>query len=454
MPTRRQMRVGHLLQQEISDIIRTAVRDPDLGFVTITEVEVSGDLARARVHVGVMGEDSDVRNTMKALGRARGLVRSELAQRVHLKRIPSLVFELDETAREAQRIESLINQFESEQAQLGRPSGENDQQLPAADYQLVIAQIAELLNARRPTVILIHHHPDGDAVGSGLALSLALEQSGQFVPVLCADPVPARYHFLPETDRVTSVVPDDFDVAVVLDAGDCQQLGELAGIVEQASVVVWIDHHRTNQGGGDVDYLDTGAAATALQVYRVISALGAQIDERIATCLYCGLATDTGFFTYENTSADVLIAAGELVQAGADPWGIATEVQNRIGPAAARLRGRALACLATAANGRIVHAALTPRDFTVAGASQEDTEGIIDLLKLVADSGVQVLFKAISHNHWRVSLRSSAVDVAAIAEAFGGGGHVPAAGCSVPGALPEVRAKVIQAIEDALDRKR
>ena len=456
MPTRRQLRVNHLLQQEISEIVRSELYDTDIGFATITGVEVSPDLQHARVYVSVMGEDSEVRSSMAALGRTRGIVRAQLAQRLHLKHTPELTFERDETARGAQQIESLIAEFQPTDEAIGEDAqaAETEDDSPARDYGATVARIAELLKRQLPTVILIHYDPDGDAIGSGLALSLALEQLGQVVPVLCADPVPARYRFLPGAGRVTSALPGHYEVAILVDAGDHSQLGQLAGSTEQASTVVWIDHHQTNRGGADIDYLDASAAATALQVFRVIKALDIPVTKDIATCLYCGLATDTGFFTFENTSAEALTTAGALVAAGADPFRIATEVQERIRMSAARLRGRALASLATAADGHIVYAILTPGDFATARADREDTENIIDLLKLVAGGQVQVLFKAISHNLWRVSLRSAVIDVAAIAKQFDGGGHVPAAGCLIAGPLPQVRAAVIRAISDVLEPKR
>jgi len=284
-------------------------------------------------------------------------------------------------------------------------------------------------------------------------LSLALARLGQSVPVLCADPVPPSYAFLPTIERVTSVVPAQLDLAIVLDAGSRSQLGALAPALGNAATVVWIDHHPTNPGGGDLDYLDPSAAATALQVYRVIEALGVAVEADIATCLYCGIATDTGFFTFQNTSPEALAAAAELAAAGADPFFIATESRGRIQPAAARLRGRALANLQMLAAGRIILAALTPGDFAAAGAGLEDTENIIDLLKPVAGGEVQVLMKAADPGPWRVSLRSSTLDVAAIAQQFGGGGHVAAAGCSLTGSLPEVRARILKALMAALDQR-
>ncbi|MCK4323796.1 MAG: 30S ribosome-binding factor RbfA, partial [Armatimonadetes bacterium] len=162
MPTRRQLRVNNLLQEEISQIIRTEIHDPDIGFVTITGVEIAADLRQACVYTSVLGDEKEVRDTMAALARSSPAIRRELGNRIRLKYIPELAFELDETARHAQRIETLISKFESELQQ------------PDHDFAPTVAQIAQLLTQQRPTAIFIHSHPDGDALGSGLALSLAL----------------------------------------------------------------------------------------------------------------------------------------------------------------------------------------------------------------------------------------------------------------------------------------
>ncbi len=455
MPTRRQLRINNLLQEEISRIIRTEVRDPDIGFTTITGVEVSADLQQAYVYTSVMGEEAQVRATMVALTRARRMIRSELGDRIQLKYIPELIFELDETARRAQRIEALISKFESEVEQEDTtPSNEEGYgDSVGGDFSATIAQIGQLFKEGHPTAIFIHHNPDGDALGSGLALSLALQQLEQTVPVVCADAVPHRYEFLPATDRISSDVPEYFELAVVLDAADRPQLGNIADELQRAETIVWIDHHHTSQGGGDIDYLDRTAAATALLIRRVINALGLEITTDIATCLYTALATDTGFFTFENTSVQALEVAAALVKAGADPQAIAAAARDQHQLPALRLQGRALTSIASAAGGRIIYAALTPGDFAAAQADPEDTEGIIDLLRTAAGGEVQVLFKAVSHNHWRVSLRSSVIDVATIAQDFGGGGHTAAAGCSMSGSLPEVRARMMKTITSVLDRE-
>jgi len=447
--------VNNLLQEEISRIIRTKLHDPDIGFVTITEVEVTGDLREARVYASVLGDEKEVHDTMAALSHASSAIRSELGNHIRLKYIPKLAFELDETARHAQRIETLISKFESKLEQTGQTVDAEEAEGPLADQDFapVIDQIAQLLAKQQPTAIFIHCHPDGDALGSGLALSLALQQQEQFVPVVCADLLPARYQFLPATDRLTTQIPADFEVALVLDAADSQQLGAVAEAVDQAQTVIWIDHHRTNQGGADIDYLDPRAPATTLQVRPIIEAIGAAITTDMAICLYTGLATDTGFFTFENTTAQALEAGAQLIREGADPHGIAQAVSKQHKLPALRLQGQALTSLDSAADGRIVYTELTPADFSLARAESEDTEGIIDLLKTVSGSEVQVLFKATSHNCWRISLRSSLIDVTAIARKFGGGGHTAAAGCTMTGSLPEVRARMLKIVASALDER-
>jgi len=454
MPTQRQLRVNNLLQEEISGILRTEIHDPDIGFVTITGVEVTADLREARVYASVLGDEDEVHQTMAALHRARTSIRSALGDCIQLKYLPELTFELDDTARHAQRIEALISKFEREVEQTAGPSLQSIAEEAERNFGATVRQIAQLLTQGRPTAIFIHRDPDGDALGSGLALSLALQQLAQSVPVVCPDPVPSRYQFLPATDRVTNEVPQRFEVAVILDAGDRSQLGELASAAEQAEVVVWIDHHQTNQGGADIDYLDPTAAATALLLRPLIDTMGATVTPDIATCLYTAVATDTGFFTFENSCAGALAAAAELVQNGADPHGIATAARKQYRMAVLRLRGRVLTSLSTYEAGRIACAELTPGDFAIAGAEPEDTEGIIELLKTLTGSQVQVLLKAVSHDRWRVSLRSPVIDVAALAAQFGGGGHRAAAGCTMIGALPEVRARLLKAVASMLLEER
>lgn len=322
---------------------------------------------------------------------------------------------------------------------------------PQADCVEVIAQIADCIKSASSIAILSHQRPDGDAIGSSLGLGLAISKLGKQVQIACPDPVPHKYRFLPGAEQVVTELAQAPQVAVVVDTDGWQRLGKLQGIARSAETTVLIDHHSTNPGGADLDYLDSSAAAAAAQVYYLLTPLGVELDAPIATCLYCGLGADTGFFTFQNTSAPALEVAAELVAAGADPYQIAQQASVQLSAAAAILRGRALSSIQTAADSRIVYATLTPDDFVTAGAQSEDTEGVVDLLKSVGGAEVAVLFKADTHHRWQISLRARGVDVATVAAQFGGGGHSVAAGLEMAGSLPTVRAKVIKAIQQALN---
>ncbi len=326
----------------------------------------------------------------------------------------------------------------------------NEQTQRQTDYAQVLVRIAECIKQATSIAILSHQRPDGDAIGSSLGLGLGVGKLGKQVHIACPDPVPDKYRFLPGAEQVVTELTQVPQVAVVLDTDGWGRLGKLEGIARRAETTVLIDHHPTNPGGADLDYLDPSAAAAAVQVYHLLTALAVQIDAQIATCLYCGLGTDTGFFTFQNTSALALRMAADLVAAGAEPYRIAQQASIQLTAAAAILRGRALASIQTAADGQIVYATLRPDDFAAAGARSEDTEGIIDLLKSVADAKVVVLFKALTHRRCQVSLRSRGVDVATVAAQFGGGGHSVAAGLDITGSLGTVTAKVIKAVRQAL----
>ena len=317
----------------------------------------------------------------------------------------------------------------------------------------MLAEIARCIKSANQVTVLSHQAPDGDAIGSSLGLGLALEKMGKSVQVACPDPVPEKYRFLPSSARIVTELSRSPELAVVVDTDGWGRLGALQTAVQTAQTTILIDHHYTNSGGADLDYLDPSLAACAQQIYYLLPALAVELDAQIATCLYCGLGTDSGFFTFQNTLAPALRVAAALVAAGADAHQIARRTSEQLSVPAAILRGRALTSIQTAAGGRLVYATLTARDFAAAGATAEDTEGTIDLLKSIVGAEVVALFRADGNGHCRVSLRSENLDVAGIAAQFGGGGHRPAAGLEMAGSAPAVRAKVVKALQQALDEE-
>lgn len=313
-------------------------------------------------------------------------------------------------------------------------------------------ELVALLQARASFVLAVHKGPDGDAAGSALGLYHALRAQGKDVQVVAPTPVPQHYLWLPGAEHFAQAIQGTPEVAIALDCDGLDRVGGLREALERAPVLVNMDHHGNANPFGDVRYTDPTVAATAQLVYRLLQALGWPVTAPIATCLYTGIAADTGFFRFENTEAAALREAAELVAAGASPTGIAEALSETRSLARTRLLGRALQGAQMDLSGRIAWAVLTPQDFRDTGLGAGDTEGIVDALKQVEGQQAAVLLKAPERDdQWQLSLRAPRADVAAVARQFGGGGHARAAGCDVNGSLAEVSARVLAAVLAALD---
>ncbi|UCH35774.1 MAG: bifunctional oligoribonuclease/PAP phosphatase NrnA [Armatimonadota bacterium] len=303
--------------------------------------------------------------------------------------------------------------------------------------------------------MLTHVNPDGDALGSLLGLALGLESLGIRTAPLCADPVPAIYRFLPGAERIASDFPAQPPMlAIAVDSDGRSRVGRLALGLERVCTTVDIDHHATEKAFGDVQWVDPRAAATGEMVYRLLRAMDVAVSPDIATCLYTAILTDTGRFCYSNTSPRVLRIAAALVRAGANPQRIYREVYESKSFSASRLLGLALGRLSQTAEGGVIFSTLTQDDFRSAGSTPDETEGIIDHLRAVRQARAAALFVALPDGGVRVSLRSQgAIDVGEVALRFGGGGHTNAAGCTVPGPMPQAQDRVLPALVEALSRE-
>ncbi len=315
------------------------------------------------------------------------------------------------------------------------------------------ARIAEALRSRRHVLLLNHVAPDGDCLGSTLALASALWTRGQAATVASSDGVPGMYRFLPGSDRVAREVPEGqaFDAVVFMECSTPDRAGALA--VRAAGVPLWvnIDHHVSNAGYGDLILYDVGAAAVGELVYPVVQALTPDLGPGAATCLLTALMTDTGSFRYANVTPRTLAIAAELVAAGASPAEIYTQVYENRPAGALRLLGMALSRLVVSEDGRVAWTAVTQQMLREAGAAMEESEGIVGALRALGGVQVAILFKEEEPRSFRVSLRGrGAVRAHAIAEAFGGGGHAAAAGFTARGTLDEVVRSTLEAVRREL----
>lgn len=315
------------------------------------------------------------------------------------------------------------------------------------------AQIAEALRTRRHVVLFNHVSPDGDSLGSTLALARALWMLGQQATVASGDGVPGMYQFLPGSDRVVREIPQGarFDAAVFMECSTPERAGPLAARAAGVPLIVNIDHHEGNARYGNLILSDTSAAAVGELVYPIVQALTPLLDAGTATCLMAALLTDTGSFRYSSVTPRTLAIASDLVAAGAKPAEVYTQVYENRPVAALRLLGMALSRLVVSEDGRVAWTVVTQEMLRECGAVMEESEGIVGELNALAGVQVAVLFKEEGPQDYRVSLRGrGAVRAHVIAQAFGGGGHAAAAGFTATGTLDDVVRRTLEAIRREL----
>jgi phosphoesterase RecJ-like protein len=313
------------------------------------------------------------------------------------------------------------------------------------------AVLAPLSKPAGRALMLGHVHPDADVLGTLLALGEVLAGRGWRVIEGGPHPAPAVLSFLPgiERYRILTTVASPLDVVVLT---DCPNPVRTEGLIQAAratgAVILNIDHHPDNRRYGDVDWVDTSAAATGEMVYRLVTALGAPLTPAIAMNLFTAIHTDTGSFRYSNTTAETFQIAAALVMAGADPARVSSRLYECRPADALRWLGEALRRIEVSADARVAWLALP------SGAVPEsfiEGEELVNYPRSIETVRVACLLRQLG-DHVKVSLRGKGdVDVSRIAARFGGGGHPNAAGCTVAGELSAVTREVLGAVREAID---
>lgn len=297
----------------------------------------------------------------------------------------------------------------------------------------MLSEVLKQIEQRDHFLLTSHARPDGDAIGSALACGQILRSMGKHADVVMHDGVPRIYRRLPFADSVvqTERVNGNYQAAIILECDSIQRT-RLQGL--DGHFLINIDHHVSGRPFADVNWIDPKAVATAELVYRLSREAGVKITPEIATCLYTAVLTDTGSFMFEGTNAHTFELARELVLAGADPARCARSVYFAHSTAKVRLLGAALSNLQR--QGPLAWIWVTQEQMDKAQAKEEDCEGLVNYALAIRDIEVAVFFRELPDGRYRASLRSKGeVDVAAIAESFGGGGHQCASGCSLDGPL-------------------
>lgn len=304
-----------------------------------------------------------------------------------------------------------------------------------------LASIAEALAGHDQFVICGHVSPDGDCLGSQLALAVALRQAGkECVCVLAREEEPPRdLSFLPGFSGLMPAARYEgpCEVFVAVDVPTTERLGDAASIQDRAALTVTVDHHAVPTVMSELSYTDPDAASTSLLIWELAGLLGAERDRIVATCCYTGLMTDTGRFQYQNADAAAFAGAAEMVAAGAEPAAISRSIYQSRTLASIQLEGRNVDHMALSADGAAALSWLSLADFAECGAVKADAEPMVDVLRCIEGVRVACMLRE-QEGEVRGSLRAKdSTDVAAIAREFGGGGHTAAAGFTFHGTLAE-----------------
>jgi phosphoesterase RecJ-like protein len=315
-----------------------------------------------------------------------------------------------------------------------------------------LPEAVEALRAARKILITMHRGPDGDALGSALALACVLRQMGREVTVYNPDELPYNFRFLCGADQVAKSVPADatFDVTIATDAGSFERLGPDVPKPPRRGLFLNLDHHMTTEPFGDVNYVDPAAASVGVLAYKIVRGLGAPLSKDAAECIYASILADTGSFRYSSTDPECLRIAAELIEAGVEPWEMTVRVYEMQPLARMRLLAEVLGTLEV--QGKLATITITNEMMARTNSPLDLTDGFINYARSVDGVEVAASFREpVDGGPWRVSFRSRGkVDVATIAAKFGGGGHHNAAGCSIEGDEGAVRALIAEEIERAL----
>jgi len=314
-----------------------------------------------------------------------------------------------------------------------------------------IPLIVDAIRSRQRFVLSSHARPDGDSIGSQLAMAYALRALGKEVTVVNADAAPGPLMTFPGVPDiiVADRVDGDFDAAIIMECGSLDRTG-VTGL--DRAFVINIDHHPGNSGYGQINWFDAGAAACGEMVFDLVRALGVGLSLEIATHVYVAILTDTGSFHYSNITPRTFDISRQTLEAGVDPVLVARHVYDSNNMGRLRLFGAVLSAMQIDPTGRIAIVYLDHDMARTAGGTYEDTEGLINLPLTVKEIDAVVFFKQTEGDQYRVSLRSKGdIDIGLVAREFNGGGHKNAAGCTITGGIDALRKLFIEKIEQAID---
>jgi len=316
----------------------------------------------------------------------------------------------------------------------------------------MIGAILKTIDEGRRFLVASHEGPDGDAIASTLALTLALRSLGKEVVAYNCDGVPDSLTFLPGSATIHTLLgpAEPFDVGFILDAGELRRAG--ADLAQRCELLVNIDHHPFSEHFTPLHFVDEQASATGVLIYRLLQEGKIPLNREIAFCVYTAILADTGSFRYTNADAEAFRVAGEMIALGVNPWDAAAGLYENQPELRIRLLARALETLTISSCGRYGSVSVTTEMFVETGARAEHTDGFVNYPRSIHGVEVGLFFRQIGPDQFKVGFRSKGrIDVGAISREFGGGGHHNAGGAQLKGDLDSVRSRVFQRVDQLLD---
>lgn len=312
---------------------------------------------------------------------------------------------------------------------------------------MTLDNILEQIQNAEKIIILTHENPDGDAIGSSLAMYMTLQKMGKN-PELIIPELPRNFGFLPKADEIKKQASQEqYDLAIALDAATIKMLNGCTNYFENAKAKVCIDHHSTNTMYADYNYVNPDAPACTQVLIHIIEYFGVEIDKEIGSCLLTGIITDTGGFQYQSTTPETFEFASELLKKGVNVSEIYKQTMNTKSRANFELRRRAIDRMEFLENGKIAYTYITKQDELDVNAEPGDHEGIVDEGRAIEGVEVSVFIRETSKGY-KASLRSNSyVNVSDICLMFGGGGHFHAGGCTISQSLEQVKEKIINQVK-------
>lgn len=322
---------------------------------------------------------------------------------------------------------------------------------------LSFKSVIEEINKGEKFIVSSHINPEGDAVGSMLALVLGLRELKKDVTAYLYDTVPLMFRFLPYSDKVTNKIDENvvYDAVFVVDCGQKDRLGNDFHKIKTRGKIINIDHHATNDCFGDINIIMPDASAAGEAVYDLLKAIPIKITLDIATNIYVSILTDTGSFRYSSATAKAFRIAGEMVELGAKPWELSHKVYESNPINRLKLLALALSTLEVNTDGKVASLFVTLDMLNKAKASKEQADGFVNYARTIEGVEVGIFFREIKTNEYKISLRSKGkIDVTKIAQEFGGGGHANAAGCEIRGKFEDIKKQIIHAAEGMIKKRK